>query len=94
MFSAEGRTDRLVLFDGDQKPAKDFRTRLVYQKRSQEKLRGILKKIAGNIEFSVDGGAAGGDKSQMDTAVRSLVRWVRQYVDYLPGKTLRGVYLG
>ena len=59
----------------------------MYQKRNEEKLRGILKKIAGNIEFSVDGGAAGGDKSQIDTAVRSLVRWVRKYVDYLPGKT-------
>ena len=35
----------------------------------------------------MDGGKGGGDKSQIDTAVRSLVRWVREYVDYLPGKT-------
>jgi hypothetical protein len=38
------------------------------------------------VKFGVDGGSGGADKTQLDAAVRSLVRWVRDHVTYLPGK--------
>jgi hypothetical protein len=45
-----------------------------------------LKEYTGvKIKFGVDGGAEGGDKAQIDAAVRGLVKWARENVDYLPG---------
>jgi hypothetical protein len=37
------------------------------------------------IRFGVDGGAEGGNKAQIDAAVRGLVKWARKHLDYLPG---------
>jgi predicted ATPase len=86
VFSAEERSDILVLFDGDQKPSAPLPEPSNVPEAESEKLRGMLNAYAGaKIKFGVDGGPGGGDKIQIDSAVRSLVRWVRSHVDYLPG---------
>jgi len=86
VFSAEGRTDILVLLDGDQKPTTTLPDPSTVPEAGSEKLRTDLYSYAGTkIKFGVDGGASGSDKTQIDTAVRSLVKWVRGYVAYLPG---------
>ena len=86
VFSADGRSDILVLFDGDRKPSTDLPDPAGVPEAGSEKLRETLNSCAGvRIRFGVDGGAEGSDKSQIDSAVRGLVKWAREHVDYLPG---------
>jgi predicted ATPase len=86
VFSAEARSDILVLLDGDKKPPADLPDPDHVPAAESEQLREKLKEYSGvKIRFGVDGGAEGGDKAQIDAAVRGLVKWARENVDYLPG---------
>jgi predicted ATPase len=86
VFSADGRSDILVLFDGDRRPPIDLPDPADVPEAGSDGLRETLNSFAGvKIRFGVDGGAEGGDKVQIDSAVRSLVKWAREHVDYLPG---------
>jgi hypothetical protein len=86
VFSADGRTDILVFLDGDQQPAQPLPDPATVPEAESEKLRGLLNAAAGTqIKFGVDGGPGGGDKTQIDTAVRALVKWTRGHLAYLPG---------
>jgi AAA domain, putative AbiEii toxin, Type IV TA system len=86
VFSAEGRSDILVLLDGDKKPPAALPDPDHVPAAGSEQLREALNEYADvKIKFGVDGGAEGGNKAQIDAAVRSLVKWARTHVDYLPG---------
>lgn len=86
-YSAEARSDILVLFDGDRKPASDLPDPASVPEAESEKLKETLDQAAGvKIKFGVDGNASGPNKAQADAAVRALVAWARRYVDYLPGR--------
>jgi hypothetical protein len=88
VFSAESRSDILVLFDGDRKPSISLPDPTSMPETKSEQLRETLNSYAGTkLKFGVDGGPAGGDKSQIDSAVRTLAKWTREHVDFLPGKT-------
>jgi hypothetical protein len=89
VFSADDSSDRLALFDGDKRPPNDLPDPASVPETESGRLKDDLKSYAGrNFTFNVDGGKGGGNKSQIDRAVRNLVRWVRDHVDYLPGKNL------
>lgn len=86
VFSAETRSDILVLLDGDKKPSTDLPDPDHVPAAGSEQLRETLNEHAGvKIKFGVDGGAEGGNKVQTDAAVRGIVKWARAHVDYLPG---------
>lgn len=86
VFSAETRSDILVLLDGDKKPAAALPDPDHVPVAGSERLRETLNEHTGvKIKFGVDGGADGGNKVQIDAAVRGLVKWTRAHVDYLPG---------
>ncbi|MBQ8104536.1 MAG: ATP-binding protein, partial [Afipia sp.] len=86
VFSAEGRSDILVLLDGDKKPPAPLPDPDHVSAAASEGLREAVNEYAGvKIKYGVDGGAQGGDKAQIDAAVCSLAKWARAYVDYLPG---------
>ena len=86
VFSAEGRSEMLILFDGDRRPSTDLPDPAGVPETESGKLRETLDTVAGvKIKFGVDGNAEGPNKTQTDAAVRGLVRWARRHVDYLPG---------
>ncbi|MGY4177640.1 ABC-type transport system involved in cytochrome c biogenesis ATPase subunit [Bradyrhizobium sp. USDA 4518] len=86
VFSAEARSDVLVLLDGDRKPSAELPDPEQVAEAGSEQLRETLNGYAGvKIKFGVDGGAEGGNKVQVSAAVRGLVKWAREHVDYLPG---------
>jgi predicted ATPase len=86
VFSADSRSDILLLLDGDKKPSTDLPHPDRVPVAESENLREALNEYAGvNFKFGVDGGAEGGNKAQIDAAVRGLVNWVHAHVDYLPG---------
>jgi predicted ATPase len=86
VFSAEGRSDILVLLDGDKKPSATLPDPDHVPAAGSEQLREALNEYADvKIKFGVDGGADGGNKAQIDAAVRGLVKWARTHIDYLPG---------
>lgn len=88
VFSADGRNDVLVLLDGDQKPEHPLPDPASVPEADSEKLQQQLNAAAGTqIKFGVDGGTGGGDKAQINDAVRALVKWTRAHLAYLPGKS-------
>jgi predicted ATPase len=87
IFSADARTDVLVVLDGDQQPATPLPDPAMVPEAESENLRTTLNAVAGTqVKFGVDGGSKGVDKTQIDAAVRSLVKWARDHLTYLPGK--------
>jgi predicted ATPase len=86
VFSAEGRSDILVLLDGDKEPPAALPDPDHVPAAGSEQLREALNEYADvKIKFGVDGGAEGSNKVQIDAAVRGLVKWARTHLDYLPG---------
>jgi predicted ATPase len=86
VFSAEARSDILVLLDGDKKPSAELPDPERVPAAGSEQLRETLNEYTGvKIKFGVDGGAEGSNKVQINAAVRGLVKWAREHVDYLPG---------
>jgi hypothetical protein len=51
----------------------------------ETELAAVLKSVTGvDINFNVDGGAAGGNTAQESAARRGFVKWARENVVYLP----------
>lgn len=88
IFSMEGRSDTLLLLDGDQRresPPPDPDT---IPSSQDGELQSMVDAFAGGeVRFLVDGrsGGGGGDEEQMTAARRGYLKWVRGNVDYLPG---------
>jgi hypothetical protein len=87
VFSADGRTDVLVVLDGDQKPSTPLPDPATVPQAESANLQATLNAAAGTrIRFGVDAGPGGVDQAQIEDAVRSLVKWARDHVTYLAGK--------
>ncbi len=91
VFSADGRSYILVLLDRDKEPSTALPDPDDVPATGSEQLRETLNTAARvKIRFGVDGGAEGGNKAQIDAAVRGLVKWARKHLDYLPGAIPEG----
>ncbi|MHC2086457.1 ATP-dependent nuclease [Methylobacterium sp. CM6244] len=94
IFSAEGRTDVLVLLDGDQRKPDSLPNPVDVPEAHNTQLKAALEAFAGSeIKFYVDGGRAGGNQQQLEEACRALVAWARSYVDFLPGSQIPEAFL-
>lgn len=101
VFSAEDRSDILVLLDGDRRPATstpDSNTIQVANEDSiQQRIHNITKVDVGDLQqlifdmtgvdvlFKIDGGDGGTNTSQLNQLRKKYICWTRVHVDYLPG---------
>lgn len=87
IFAAEERSDVLVLFDADRRPATALLDPTNIPEAEEAKVRAEILRVAGvDIAFHVDGGTKGKNVQQEDEMRRGFLAWARKYVDYLPGK--------
>ncbi|QAU49095.1 ATP-dependent nuclease [Bradyrhizobium guangzhouense] len=85
VFSAEGRKDVVVLLDGDKSPVKPLPPANTVSAHDFPQLHKQLREVAGTtIKINVDGGDSGGNQTQIENAVRTIVDWSRNCVQYLP----------
>jgi hypothetical protein len=81
-FALSG-ADCLVLLDGDQysappKPSEEI---------SDSTLAAVANELlAGNPQLSLSGGPGGHSQEEENRQLRTIIEWVRDHVDYLPGE--------
>ena len=89
VYSAENRTDILVLFDGDKKPKVEIPDPNSIPKTDDTSLKQLISKITGvNINFKVDGGDGGTNVAQLIKMQRDFLSWSKLNVSYLPGTSI------
>jgi energy-coupling factor transporter ATP-binding protein EcfA2 len=89
IYAAEARVNILVLFDGDQRPAKNFQDPTTIAVADEATVKAeILKVTKVDIQFHVDGGKGGANIVQQEEMRRGFVSWVLKNVDYLPGSEI------
>lgn len=90
----EGAGHVLVLLDGDQKKVQEITNPddiPVAQNGQLEDL--ILAQVGVRPEFSIDGGAGGGNAAQLVSAQRKYLAWVRKNLAYIPTSSPEEVVL-
>lgn len=86
VFSAERRSNVIVIFDADEKidpffcNPDDFPAANLNFAKDE-----ILRVTKVNVNFNVDGGAAGGNAQQSDVLRRAYIGWCRSNVSFMPG---------
>jgi predicted ATPase len=84
-YASDRRKDVMVFLDGDETPASPLPDPDNFGPAQEAELAAALKSVAGSdINFNVDGGAAGGNAAQESAARRGFVKWARENVAYLP----------
>lgn len=81
----EGAGHVLVLLDGDQKKVDEISSPddiPIAENGKLEEL--ILEQVGVRPEFSIDGGAGGGNAAQRAAAQRKYLAWVRKHLAYIP----------
>jgi hypothetical protein len=87
IFAVNRRSDVFVLLDGDQKPSSALTDPDTIPENQIDVLRAQLKTVAkAEIKFNVDGGTGGTNVGQEQQLLREFIKWVRKYVEYLPGQ--------
>lgn len=85
-YSAESRKKVLCLFDGDQKPEKDWPKSAEISKLDSQDLGQLIKNLTGcDIKFPINSGDAESKAKQTEIAQRAFLEWSSAYVRYLPG---------
>lgn len=85
-FSAENRSDILVLLDGDKRPANEIPDPDTISKADEGLLKQIILDVTGaDVSFKIDGGDGGANVQQLRKQQREFLRWAKQNVSYLPG---------
>ena len=94
IYAAEARDNVLVLFDGDQRPAKNLPDPTTIAAADEATVKAeILRVTKVDIQFHVDGGKGGADIAQQEVMRRRFVSWVLQNVDYLPGSEIPEAFI-
>lgn len=94
IYAAEARDNVLVLFDGDQRPPKNFLDPTTIAAADEATVKTeILRVTKVDIQFHVDGGKGGAKIAQQEAMRRGFVSWVLQNVDYLPGSEIPEVFV-
>jgi AAA domain, putative AbiEii toxin, Type IV TA system len=89
IYASEARDNVLVLFDGDQRPAKNLPEPATVAAADEATIKAdILRVTKVDIQFHVDGGNAGANIAQQEVMRRAFVSWVLRNVDYLPGSKI------
>ena len=89
IYAAEARDNVLVLFDGDQRPAKNLLDPTTIAAADEATVKTEILRVAKvDIQFHVDGGRGGANTAQQEAMRREFVTWVLQNVDYLPGSEI------
>lgn len=89
IYAAEARVNVLVLFDGDQRPAKNFQDPTTIAVADEATVKAEILRVAKvDIQFHVDGGKAGANVAQQEEMRRGFVSWALKNVDYLPGSEI------
>lgn len=84
-YAADNRNDIIVFFDGDERPANPLPDPDTFGPAQEQLLAEKLNSVTGvEINFNVDGGDAGPNAAQENSARRKFVKWVRANVKYLP----------
>lgn len=85
-FSAENRSDVLVLLDGDCRPPIEIPDPNTIPQSDEAAIKKLIVDITGvDVDFKVDGGDGGSNAAQRNSLRRSYLNWARNYVDFLPG---------
>lgn len=88
-YSAENRTDILVLLDGDKQPSTEIPNPDTIPIANDDSLKEIIHGITGaDVNFNVDGGNGGTNIGQRITLQRQFLRWIRKNVAFLPGANI------
>lgn len=86
IYAAEERENVLILFDGDQRPVKNFPDPATVAAADEATLKAEILRIAKvDIQFHVDGGTGGANIAQQELMRRAFVSWALRNTDYLPG---------
>jgi hypothetical protein len=86
IYSAAGRTDVTILFDGDLRPEKEIPDPETIPASDDSSLAEVIKAFSGcKIDFAIDGGANGGNTDQLHEVQRKFIAWSRANVRFLPG---------
>jgi hypothetical protein len=86
IYAAEARDNVLVLFDGDQRPAKNLPDPATIAAADEATIKAeILRVTKVDIQFHVDGGKGGANIEQQVIVRRAFVSWALRNTDYLPG---------
>ena len=93
-FSAENRTDMLVLLDGDKHPSEEFPDSNTIPTSDENTIQQIILRITGvDVAFNIDGGDGDTKTAQLNLLRRQYIDWVRGYVDYLPGNVIPETFI-
>ena len=86
IYAAEARGNVFVLFDGDQRPTKNFQDPATIAVADETTVKEeILRVTKVDIQFHGDGGKGGVNIVQQEEMRRRFISWVLKNVDYLPG---------
>ena len=86
IYAAEARDNVLVLFDGDQRPVKNFPDPTTVAAADEATIKAeILRVTKVDIQFHVDGGKGGANIAQQAIMRRAFISWALLNTDYLPG---------
>lgn len=93
-FSAENRTDMLVLLDGDKQPSEELPDPNTIPAADENTIQQIILRITGvDVAFKIDGGDGDAKTAQLNLLRRQYIDWVRGYVDYLPGNVIPETFI-
>jgi len=91
VFSAEDRTDILVLLDGDKRPSQSLPDPKTISVADESGIQQLIIDITGvDISFKVDGGT---NTSQLIQQRKQFISWARSYVGYLPGSGIPELFI-
>ena len=94
VFSAEDRTDILVLLDGDKRPSMSIPDPNTIPVADESGIQQLILDITGvDVSFKIDGGDGGTNTSQLNQLRRKYISWARSCVDYLPGFGIPEVFI-
>ncbi len=86
VFSAENRTNILILLDGDKRTSKRFPDSKTIAASDENTIENTIQEITGvKVSFKIDGGDGGTNTLQLNQSRRKYLDWARKYTDYLPG---------
>jgi hypothetical protein len=86
VFSAEDRSDILVMLDGDKRPSKSIPDSNTIPVADESGIQQLILDITGvDVSFKIDGGDGGTNTSQHNQLRKKYIDWARNHVDYLPG---------
>lgn len=89
IYAAEGRSNLMVLFDGDKRPVSPMKHPDTVGSADGQMLKSEILRVAGaDIVFHSDGGKKGGNVEQQDTLRRNFMKWAIKHVGYLPGSEI------